>query len=90
MAQFMAEIEGNRGMCSRLGNKASGIWGHIRGWNVGIRVIGKYEDDEDKFYVYATSGSSNSRSSTLICILTERDITLMSQKEIREGIGHAG
>lgn len=87
MAQFIAEIQGNRGMASRLGSKMSGIFGHIRGWNTGIRVDGVFDDNEDKFYVYATSGSNGHRSDTLICILTERDITLMSQKEIRDGIG---
>jgi len=88
MAQFMAEIQGQSGMTSRLGNKNSGIWGHIRGWNIGIRVDGVHDDGEDKFYVYATSGSTGSRSDVLICILTERDITLMSQREIRDGIGY--
>jgi len=88
MSQFYGDLQGNRGMTTRIGSKDSGIGGHIRGWNVGIRVVGVYEDDEDKFYVYATSGSHHTRVDTLICILTERDITMMSQAEIREGIGH--
>ena len=60
MAHFYAEVQGNRGSVSRTGSKNSGIDGHIRGWNNGIRVVGRYnkEKDCDKFTVYKTSGSN--------------------------------
>ena len=32
MAQFKAEIKGNRGSVSRLGHKTTGIKGHVCGW----------------------------------------------------------
>ncbi len=57
MAQFYAEIQGNRGEATRMGTKNSGIRGHIRGWNVGVRIEGSH-GDRDTFDVYATSGSS--------------------------------
>ena len=59
MAQFKAEIKGNRGAASRLGHKTTGIKGHICGWETGIRVEGHYDDDlGDVFLVYQTGGSS--------------------------------
>lgn len=71
MAQYYAEIQGNRGLASRMGSKDSGIWGHIRGWNCGIEVAGRVEDEEDRFYVYATSGSSGYGNRELIGYVTE-------------------
>ena len=59
MARFMAEIQGNRGSTSRSGSKASGIDGHIRGWNLGIKVQASVDDDgNDVFTVYRTGGSN--------------------------------
>lgn len=68
MAHFYAEIEGTRGATSRIGSKVSGIKGHIRGWNCGVRVRGKYKssDEQDEFQIYATGGSSGRRSDTFI------------------------
>ena len=58
MAQFKADIKGSRGSVSRLGGKASGITGHIRGWESGIRIEGHHDEDlGDIFMVYQTSGS---------------------------------
>ena len=36
MAQFKAEIKGNRGSVSRLGHKTTGITSHTCGWESGI------------------------------------------------------
>ena len=58
MAQFKADIQGSRGSVSRLGGKTSGITGHIRGWESGIRIEGHHDEDlGDIFMVYQTSGS---------------------------------
>ena len=58
MAQFKAEIKGNRGSVSRLGHKTTGISSHTCGWESGIRVEGHYDEDlGDIFLVYQTSGS---------------------------------
>ena len=58
MAQFKAEIKGNRGATSRLGHKTTGIKGHICGWETGIRVEGHHDDElGDVFLVYQTGGS---------------------------------
>ena len=58
MAQFKADIKGSRGSVSRLGGKTSGITGHIRGWESGIRIEGHHDEDlGDIFMIYQTSGS---------------------------------
>ena len=67
MAQFKAEIQGNRGSVSRLGHKTTGIQGHICGWESGIRVEG-YHDKElgDIFLVYQTGGSGFKHKEVLV------------------------
>jgi hypothetical protein len=59
MAQFRAEIQGDRGTASRQGSKRSGINGHIHGWNTGARVQLYYDPvtDKDQVRVYRTGGS---------------------------------
>ncbi len=69
MAHFYASIEGNRGPATRCGSK-DGIEGHIRGWNVGVKVVMTHKNGKDIAYVYKTGGSSNS-SSILLMALTE-------------------
>lgn len=73
MAQFYAQIQGNRGMASRMGGKESGIWGHIRGWTVGAKVECHYDEetDTDVVKVYATKGSSGNGQETLIATIYE-------------------
>ena len=67
MAQFKAEIQGNRGSVSRLGHKTTGIQGHICGWETGIRVEGHYDEElGDIFLVYQTGGSNRKHRDVLI------------------------
>ncbi len=64
MAHFYASIQGSRGGATRCGTPNSGIEGHIRGWNVGVRVDGeKDKDGDDVFEVFATSGSTGAHGS---------------------------
>ena len=60
MSHFYGDIQGNRGASTKGASKASGISGHIRGWNVGARVRVHYDERTglDTVTVYATSGSS--------------------------------
>ncbi len=57
MAQFMAEVEGNKGRVHRLGTKNSGAMGHVRGWGVGARVDISHRNGVDVVEVYRTAGS---------------------------------
>lgn len=66
MAQFYASIQGNRGGSTRMGTKASGISGHIRGWEVGCRVDMSHEGGVDVCRVYRTGGSNGSRQDEVL------------------------
>lgn len=59
MAQFRAEIQGARGRASRLGTKQSGMWAHVRGWDIGVRIDIMHRDGRDIIMVYKTGGSTN-------------------------------
>jgi len=76
MAQFYGEIEGNRGKASRQGTEESGLWAHVRGWNIGVHVECRYDkqNDRDIIYVYQTTGSNGRRMNTLLATLTDKDI----------------
>ena len=76
MAQYYAQIKGNRGMASRMGTKSSGIWGHIRGWNVGAFVDIRHDPDKgDIVRVYRTNGSSGTGADELIAEFTDEEYT---------------
>lgn len=73
MSRFYASIEGNRGPATRQGTPNSGISGHIRGWNVGVRVEGEALNGEDVFEVFATSGSNGQSLSKFIATIRVKD-----------------
>lgn len=58
MAHFIGALHGNRGSVTRLGTPNSGIQAVARGWNVGVSVMGRKEDDGDVFTIYADAGSN--------------------------------
>lgn len=60
MSRFYASIQGSRGPATRQGTPKSGIEGHIRGWNAGVKVYGDTgaDGEEDRFHVYITGGSN--------------------------------
>lgn len=66
MSQFYGEIRGNRGGASRMGSKDSGLWGHLRGWNVGVEVSVRNVKGVDMVTVYRTGGSNSSGRRELI------------------------
>ena len=72
MSQFYGSLLGNRGKATRQGTKASGIEGHIRGWNMGIRVVCFYDKETGKDVVraYRTGGSNHASDLELITELT--------------------
>ena len=78
MAQFKADIKGSRGSVSRLGGKTSGITGHIRGWESGIKVEGHHDEHlGDVFLVWQTSGSGFKGKNTLLGKLVGESFTAM-------------
>lgn len=76
MAQFYADIQGNRGMATRMGTKKSGLDGHIRGWHIGARVWMSYNEQtkEDECIIDLTSGSYRAGHSKRLGIFTVKDI----------------
>jgi len=71
MSQFYAEIQGNRGPTTRTGTKNSGIHGHIRGWDIGARVVCYHEDGKDKVRIFRTGGSTGQTTEKLIAEFSE-------------------
>ena len=61
MSRFYASIQGNRSEATRQGTPNSGIYGHIRGWDVGVEVEGAVINGNDVFHIYATGGSNGRR-----------------------------
>ena len=60
MSQFYASINGSaKNEATRQGTKNTGISGHIRGWDIGVKVIGQHINGIDCFSIYMTSGSND-------------------------------
>jgi len=69
MARFYADIKGSRGESTGLGTKASSITSHTRGWDVGVRVTCRVnENGDDECLVYVTDGSNGSRERHVITV----------------------
>lgn len=66
MSRFYGDIHGNRGQATRCGTAASGMSGHLRGWNTGARVEVIDIEGKDVVRVYRTSGSSGGKSEMLL------------------------
>jgi len=71
MAQFYAEIKGNRGKASRMGTKSSGMWAHIRGWDIGVSVSCFHKNGKDHIVVWKTGGSNSSMNEDLLAEIIE-------------------
>ena len=58
MSHFYGEIQGSRGEATRCGTEDSGMYGHIRGWGVGVSVTMERQDGKDVAVVRKTGGSN--------------------------------
>lgn len=76
MSRFYASIKGNRGrQATRQGTSNSGISGHIKGRDIGVKVVGQVnERGEDEFEVLLTSGTNTSLHKKRIGIFIERNL----------------
>lgn len=73
MAQYRAIIKGSRGEASRLGHKSSGIRAEVNGWNLGILVNARFEEEKgDVFEIYVTGGSNGCQQRSLIGTFAEK------------------
>lgn len=81
MSRFYASIQGCRGEATRQGSAKSGIEGHIRGWDVGVKVFCDVsEEGEDVCTVYLTSGS-NGHVERCLGYFTKEDIYVLQKYE---------
>ena len=74
MARFYGSMQGNRGAATRMGTPASGIGAHVRGWDLGIAAEMEDSNGVDVAYVYATGGSNNPNTRTLLARVTRGDV----------------
>ena len=73
MSKLYGSIKGSaKTVATRRGHNH--IEGHIRGWNLGIRVVGSANKDGNvAFHVFKTSGSNGSELGELITTIKEDD-----------------
>jgi hypothetical protein len=75
MAQYYADIQGNRGQATRMGTKSSGMEGHIRGWDIGARVSMYHNArGEDAVCITLTSGSNGAKPGRTLGTFTASDL----------------
>jgi len=74
MARYYAEIDGVGKPVSRIGTPSSGIWGHIRGWHIGVEVRCHPDEKNPKLdvcEVYKTGGSDRDYEKEKIATIRE-------------------
>lgn len=71
MTQFYGSMQGNRGQATRMGTKESGFDAHIRGWDIGCRVVLRHIDGKDRLSVFRTGGSHGHKPEKLIASFTD-------------------
>ena len=78
MSHFYAEVQGARGLASRTGN--SGMWAHVRGWDIGAYVELSYEPPRDPWdkgrdivRVFRTNGSNGCKRELIAEFSTESE-----------------
>ncbi len=61
MAHFRGIVQGSRGEVSRLAHASTGLTVHADGWNLGVTVFMRYNDEtkQDEAIVTLTDGSGN-------------------------------
>ena len=84
MSQFYASIKGQaRTEGTRRGSKKSGVMGHIRGWDIGVKVYASHREGKDYFEVYETGGSNDPTNRRLLVTFT--DDWLVVKNGLQEG-----
>ncbi len=88
MSRFFADIQGSRGQATKQGTISSGIVGHIRGWNIGVRVSCFVDKDgNDRIRIYKTGGSNGGYVETLLAEFGENDKDDITRAKIVKKLG---
>jgi len=66
MSRFYGTVQGQaKTQASRRGSGTTGISGHIRGWDIGIKIVSQPlvndKKDYDCFSIYVTGGSNGGK-----------------------------
>ena len=72
MAQFRGTVQGNRSQASRLGHKTAGLTTECNGWDTGVKVEARWNEELqcDEFIIFHTNGSSMKRKFVQIAKIT--------------------
>lgn len=71
MSSLYGSLQGERGEVTKGGHRF--LTGHLRGWNIGIRVEARHSKEEgDSFDIYQTGGSSGAASDKLLLTVKEK------------------
>ena len=73
VSRFYGSLQGGRGEATRQGTAASGLVGHVRGWDTGVRVTAypTERSERDAFAVDVTGGSHGERSTVQLADVIE-------------------
>lgn len=74
MAHFYATVESTRKPVTKTGTKSTGMEAHVRGWNVGCKVVLEHENGKDIVRVYRTAGSAGHGRDILITEYSESEL----------------
>lgn len=87
MARFYGSIEGSaRTTGTRQGTTKSGIVGHVRGWDIGAKVVGFADHhDKDRFDIIVTSGSNGGASKHIAQVWIDDKGRITVKSYIRKG-----
>ena len=66
MSRFYGNLKGSRREATRQGTSQSGISGHIRGWNTGVRVEIYDANGKDVVRIFRTDGSRGGGSNQIV------------------------
>ena len=70
MARFYGELRGRAATtATREGSERSGLWAHVRGWDIGVVVFCEVKDGRDVIRIYKTGGSNDPSISQLLAVV---------------------
>jgi len=90
MARYIGIVKGTSAAgCSRLGSSKSGITSVTNGWDVGVKVILKPDDFNEKVdsvSIWITGGSHGTNRDILICSVSTKGISSEILNLLNKGI----
>jgi len=66
MSRLYASIDSDARKTQATSRGHKHIDSHVRGWNVGVRIVARTVGEDDVFDIYATGGSNGAESDKLV------------------------